>query len=325
MSEDWYEQRIKPMLASKGTPFDSSEFIFEPKWDGTRCIAFVDVDKSVFRLQNRRLVDITIRYPELELTDFLEENAILDGEIVVFESGKPSFEALLSREQLNNKAKIEIMAKIKPAIYFVFDIIYLKSKGWLFELPLSERRAILKKITKKTMHVMISEYFEGNGKKFYEVSINAGLEGVVAKKLDSRYYPGKRTNYWIKIKKKRTLDAVVLGWLEGEGKRKETFGSLILGLFSNGSFEYLCKVGSGFNNEFLREFSISLKSIEVEGPHFSLNELNIGNKKRIHWVFPKYVCEVRYLEVTKDGRLRAPVFLRLRNDKFADDCTNDQL
>jgi len=325
MSEDWYNSKIKPMLATKGKPFDSSEFIFEPKWDGTRCIAFVNVDNGVFRLQNRRFADITTKYPELELTDFLKENAILDGEIVVFEGGKPSFEALQSREQLDSKMKIEILSKIKPAIYFVFDILYLKSKGWLLDLPLSERRKLLEEVTKKTIHVILSEYIVTQGKKFFEVSVNAGLEGVIAKKIDSKYYLGKRTDFWKKIKGRRTLDAVILGWVEGNGKRKMTFGSLILGLNKNGKFRYIGRVGSGFTNKFLSKFSVDLKSIEIRDPHFSGSDVNFSNKRRIHWVSPDHVCKVEYFEITSEKRLRAPVFLRLRNDKLAEECTYDQL
>lgn len=312
------------MLAVKGEPFDSSDHIFEPKWDGTRCIAFVDIKNQRSRLQNRRLMNITHRYPELELTDFVKESAVIDGEIIVLEDRKPSFKLLQEREQVDDKFKIDILSKVYPAIYFVFDVLYTESWGWVTDLPLMERKEILQNITSKTSHIMLSEHIEEKGKHFYQVSIDADLEGIVGKKKSSLYQIGKRSSSWVKMKKRNTADCIIAGWLEGEGGREGYFASFILALIdSGGNYVHIGRVGTGFSNEFLEEFTPRLKEIEVKDPVISGLKLNV--KREVHWVEPQYVCEVEFLEVTSDKRLRAPVFLRIRDDKPVEECTMDQL
>ncbi|MFP3909048.1 MAG: non-homologous end-joining DNA ligase [Archaeoglobaceae archaeon] len=320
----WFDTEIAPMLAIKGEPFDSSDHVFEPKWDGTRCLAFIDIKNQRIKLQNRRFNDITHRYPELELTDFVKENAIIDGEIIVLEDRKPSFKLLQEREQVDNKFKINILSKVYPAIYFVFDVLYTESRGWVTSLPLTERKEILQKITSKTSHIMLSEHIERKGKHFYQVSVDAGLEGIIGKKKSSLYQMGKRSSSWIKMKKRNTADCIIAGWLEGEGGRREYFASFILALLDNkGNYIHIGRVGTGFSNEFLKEFTPRLKEVEVKQPVKPHLKLNV--KREIHWVKPHYVCEVEFLEVTPDKKLRAPVFLRIRTDKPVEECTLDQI
>lgn len=312
------------MLAVKGEPFDSNDHIFEPKWDGTRCIAFVDIKNQRARLQNRRFRNITHRYPELELTDFVKESAVIDGEIIVLEDRKPSFKLLQEREQVDDKFKIDILSKVYPAIYFVFDVLYTESRGWVTNLPLMERKEILQNITSKTSHIMLSEHIEEKGEHFYQVSVDADLEGIVGKKKSSLYQIGKRSSSWVKMKKRNTADCIIAGWLEGEGGREGYFASFILALVdSKGNYVHIGRVGTGFSNEFLEEFTPRLKEIEVKDPVISGLKLNV--KREIHWVEPQYVCEVEFLEITSDKRLRAPVFLRIRDDKPVEECTMDQL
>ena len=316
---DWFERKIKPMLAVKGPPFSSGEYIYEIKWDGTRCLAFVDVERRRLRLQNRRLLDITYRYPELDFFDFAGQNAVLDGEIVVIKDGKPSFPLLQIREHVDSRARIDLLSKRIPAVYVTFDILYTHQDGWIMDIDLMERKKILTELGEDTERVAKVEYIKKYGRELYEKAIEKGLEGIMAKKMDSKYFPGKRSREWVKVKKRKTADCIIVGWLEGKGERTRTFGSLVLAVWSDGKLHHLGQVGTGFNSEFLSWFSKKLREIEIKTPHFELG------KKGIHWVKPIYVCEVEYLELTKDMKLRAPVFLRLRNDKSPQECRVEDL
>lgn len=308
------------MLAVRGNVFDSNDYIYEVKWDGTRCIAFVDLDNKRIRLQNRRLFDITYRYPELDLFSFLSESAVLDGEIVVFYKGKPSFQHLQKREHAEGRLKIEMLSKRMPAVYIVFDILYTASDGWIMDRPLIERKKVLDEISADGKRVTKCEFIEYRGIKFYESAVKMGLEGIMAKRKDSVYQPGKRSPAWIKMKKRKSIDCIIVGWLEGEGEREGKFGSLILALKLGSIYVHIGQVGTGFNKEFLNWFYEKLKEIEIEKPWF-YSEF----KRKVHWVKPVYVCEVEFLEITKDKKLRAPVFVRLREDKRPEECTFESL
>ncbi len=317
---DWFNRKIKPMLAVRGKPFSSEQHVYEIKWDGTRCLAFVDVEKKRLRLQNRRFIDITYRYPELNFFEFVDRSAIIDGEIVVFKEGKPSFYLLQKREHVDSKLRINVLSRMYPAVYVAFDILYVQGDGWVMNTPLLERKKILADISADTSRIVRSEYIERYGEELYKKAVEMGLEGVMAKKKNSFYQPGKRSNAWIKMKKSRTLDCVIVGWLEGEGVREGKFGSLVLALKSDGSFVHVGQVGTGFSSEFVDWFYEKLRKIEVDTPYFEAEF-----KRRVHWVKPVYVCEVEFLETTSDGKLRAPVFRRLREDKNPDECRIDDL
>ena len=304
------------MLAVKGDPFSDKNFIYEIKWDGTRCLAYVDVDRGRIRMQNRRLVDIVYRYPELrsDLANAVKRNAILDGEIVVLKGGKPSFRLLQKREHVVSNIRINMLSRLYPAVFFVFDILY--KDEWLLNLPLNERKKVLADVVEETDHILITDFIIGKGEAFYEKATKIGLEGVVAKRIDSKYEAGRRSKSWIKIKKRNTVDCIVVGWLEGEGKRRPYFGSLVLALKEKDRFVHVGQVGTGFDDEFIEHFYSELRRIEVSKPVIEVGDF----KRKVHWVKPIYVCEVEFLEVTKDGKLRSPIFLRLRNDKSIDEC-----
>ncbi|MEM1579233.1 MAG: non-homologous end-joining DNA ligase [Archaeoglobaceae archaeon] len=316
----WFEERIKPMLAVRGRPFSSAEYIYEIKWDGTRAIAFVDLNSEKVRIQNRRLIEIAHRYPEFELLEFVKENAILDGEIVVFESGKPSFYLLQKRDHVENRFKAEILAKKIPANFFVFDLLYTETKGWLFKLPLLERKKILSEIASDTKRIALTDFVEEKGEELYEKAVKIGIEGIMGKKKNSSYIPGKRSSFWVKMKKRKSADCIIVGWLEGEGIRKDFFGSLILAVKSENSYVHIGQVGTGFSFEFMNWFSQKLREIEIKTPYFPLNA-----SREVHWCSARYVCEVEFLELTEDLKLRAPVFLRLRDDKGPEECTLQDL
>ncbi|WP_457590930.1 non-homologous end-joining DNA ligase [Geoglobus sp.] len=314
----WFDERIKPMLARKAEPFSSPNFIYELKLDGTRCIAFVDAEKQRIRMQNHRLYEIAYRYPEIRLLEAFDRDVVVDGEIVVLKNGIPDFSLLQKREHVESKEKISVLSRLYPAVYFVFDVLY--SGRWIMKLPLAERKEILNDILSETEHVLKMVYFEEKGRELYRHAVSAGFEGVVAKKLDSPYKPGVRSDSWLKIKKKNTVDCVIAGYLEGKGERAGGFGSLVLALYDGERLVHVGQVGTGFGADFIRSFGEKLRRIEIDRPHFYADF-----SRNVHWVRPVYVCEVEYLEVTTDRKLRAPVFRRLREDKAPGECTLDQI
>jgi|Deesub1362B_J571_1020462.scaffolds.fasta_scaffold00016_188 bifunctional non-homologous end joining protein LigD len=317
----WFDLTIKPMLAIKGKPFDSRDYIFEIKWDGTRCISFIDVKNKRLRLQNRRLLDIAYRYPEFDFHNSFCKSCILDGEIVVLKKGKPDFKLLQQREQIENRMKIEILSKKLPAIYAVFDILWVEGEGWVTERPLIERKKLLEGLV-EGKNIMISEYVFEKGKLFFEKAIELGFEGVIGKRRDSIYTPGKRSNYWIKLKKKNSVDAAILGYMKGEGGREEFFGSLILGLYDGEQYIYIGRVGTGFDVKFMEWFTEISKAYLTDSCPFEETPVI---KREVQWLKPYFVCEVEFLEVSSDKKLRAPVFKRMRFDKKPEECLVDQL
>ena len=188
---------VPPMLAKSGDPFDSPEHLFEVKWDGTRVLAFVE--SRGYRLVNRHRADVTERYPELGFLNDLPTGIVLDGEVVVLRQGKPDFSLLLSRNQARASLKIQSLARTIPATYIVFDLIYHRFES-LLALPLWARRQRLERVVRACANsrLVFSEGIVGSGRAFFEAVCRQGLEGVVAKRLDGRYRPGRRA--WIKIK-----------------------------------------------------------------------------------------------------------------------------
>jgi ATP-dependent DNA ligase len=189
---------VKPMLAVSGRPFNSPEWIFEPKIDGTRCLA--EVTSSGVRLYNRRLFDITYRYPELAAALAQASGCVLDGEVAVFVDGKPSFAALAERDHQNERMRREYLARALPASYVVFDILYAKERS-VMDLPLRERKQILREELQESEAVSIAVSFPEKGEDYFHAAQKMGIEGIVAKRLDSVYEPGTRSQNWIKIKK----------------------------------------------------------------------------------------------------------------------------
>jgi len=307
---------IKPMLAVSGQPFNSEGWIFEPKIDGTRCIASL---MSGVVLQNRRLANITYRYPEV--VKALAGNAplcVLDGEIAVFLNDRPDFAALAERDHQSERMRIEYLSQALPASYVVFDILYAEGES-VMDRPLGERKMILQEVLQESEAVTIAESFPERGEDYFQAALKMGIEGVVAKRLESFYQPGVRSQDWIKIKKGLTLDLVVGGYIPGKGNREPYFGGLLMGAYSSGQLVYVGRVGSGFSEKEMQQIVRDLQPIS-ESP-FSNPPPTAGAK----WLKPNLVVQVAAMEVTEDGRLRAPVFLRMRNDKDPLECTLDQV
>jgi bifunctional non-homologous end joining protein LigD len=290
-------------------------------FDGTRTIAYIDKNKKEVRFLNRRGIWFEYRYPEMKdlWKDVDAEKAILDGELVVFKGGKPDFYLLAEREHVGEKTRAEILSKINPATYVVFDILHLDGKD-LIDLPLIERKKILKEKVRESERVLLSVYVIGKGEKFFEEVKAKGLEGIVAKKLSSSYQIGKRSKDWLKIKALNSLDCIICGYTLGEGKREKYFGALLLGIWHEGKLRYLGRVGTGWEEKDLEEITAMLKKIEAEKNPFDIFEEEPSVLEKVKWVKPKLVCEVKFMEFTEDLKLRAPSFIRLREDKIPEEC-----
>lgn len=308
---------IKPMLAVSGKIFSSKDWIFEPKIDGTRCIAHIS--NGTVELQNRRLRAIGSRFPEItKALGQVGKNCVLDGEMTVFSKGVPSFALLAVRDQQANSIRIDYLSKAMPASYIVFDILYRDQEN-LMKLPLLERKSILKQELQEHDYITIIGYMQEDGEAYLKAALEKGIEGVMAKRAASSYQPGIRSRDWVKIKKQLSLDLVVGGYIPGKGSRKQFFGGLLIGAYDSGKLIYTGRVGSGFSekelDEIYREFEPSNESPFLHSPSL------IGVK----WLKPKLVVEVVALEISKRRHLRAPVFLRRRTDEMPEECTVDQL
>lgn len=305
------------MLAVSGKIFSDKDWIFEPKIDGTRCIAHISNGKV--ELQNRRFNLIGSRFPEITgALGQVASNCILDGEMAVFSKGVPSFASLAVRDKQANGIRIDYLSKAMPASYIVFDILY-KDQENLMNLPLLERKSILKQELQEHDYITIIGYLQEDGEAYLKAALERGLEGVMAKRAASSYQPGIRSRDWIKIEKQLSLDLVVGGYIPGKGSRKQFFGSLLIGAYDSGKLIYMGRVGSGFSEKELQDIYGEFEPSN-ESPFFH-SPGTIGVK----WLKPKLVVEVVALEASKRRHLRAPVFLRTRTDKMPEDCTIDQL
>jgi len=306
---------IHPMLTVKEEkPFTSPEWIFEVKWDGTRALCHYDGGK--FRLQNRRLYDTTYRYPDVRIV-VKAKRAILDGEVVIMWEGRPSFEKLQLREHLVDADEIRRIARQLPATYVAFDILYLDGQD-LTAKPLMERKRILADVFEPTESAVVTDYVEGEGEAFYRICRDRGLEGVIAKRKDSRYLVGKRASVWKKIKALKLIDCVICGVTVGEGNRQDVFGALILGVYDDaGELRCVGRVGTGFDRGMVELLHRRLSEIRSEMP-FKENPALAGEVK--FWCRPELVAEVEYLMLTPDVALRAPSFQRLKEDKDPKEC-----
>lgn len=305
---------IKPMLAVKSAPFDSGSHLFEVKWDGYRALAYLD--SGVTELRSRNQLDITGTFPELGGLHLSVKRlpALLDGEVVVFSGNRPSFDALQARGRLSDPLKIRGAALKTPSLYIAFDIIYLSGRPVLEE-PLMTRKEILAGAVTGNTHLVVADFVQGNGIFLAGAAREQGLEGIMAKDLNSPYLPGKRSPYWKKIRHTNEADLTICGYSEGKGGRK--LGSLVLSGCKNGDLVYMGKVGTGFSRETEDDLIRRLQALRIDHPPVPVP----GREARgVTWVRPVLVCSVEYLEKTADGVLRHPSFKGLRFDKEAADC-----
>jgi bifunctional non-homologous end joining protein LigD len=305
--------RLRPMLAElAAAPFSDAAWLFEPKLDGLRALAFVR--EGQVTLLSRNANDITSQYPAL-VSDLAVQPAaqmLLDGEIVALdEQGLPSFQRLQERMHLTRPADIQRQDALTPVIYYVFDLLYLDGFD-LTRVPLAQRKTTLAQALLPSSLVRYVEHVEADGDEAYRQSVNLGLEGVVAKRRDATYEPGKRSRAWLKVKDVLTAEFVVGGYSQGSGERATTFGALLLGYHDDGRLRYAGNVGSGFDQARLKDLQRRLEELRANQRPFA-EEPPLG-KIKITWVRPRLVAEVKFAQWTRDGRLRAPVFLRLREE-----------
>lgn len=308
----------KPMLAkSADRPFDSEDWIFEVKWDGIRAIAYVNEELSI---RSRNHKELRHSFPELEELKALTENTVIDGEIIVMKQGKADFQSVSERSKSSSAQDVLYISEKSPATYILFDLLEKDGQPTI-NLPLIERRALLKKSVREGQHILLSAFVEKEGRAYYEAALAKGVEGIMAKRKDSPYEPGVRSNNWLKIKQTRTCDCVVFGYTVGEGARKSTFGALILGLYHKEAPIYVGKVGTGFSQKTIESLPRAFEPLRVKDK--TLEGADIPEEAV--WLKPEIVCQVAYQNVTQDGKLRMPRFCGLRHDKPASECTVDQI
>ncbi len=302
---------IRPMTAALKTslPADDERWGFELKWDGVRAVAYVE--GGSVRLMSRSDRDVTAAYPELcVLAAMLDRPAVLDGEIVALEDGRPSFELLQRRMHVLRPG--ERLLRAVPVRLYLFDLLHLGGES-LLDRPYAERREALAALGLDRDPVRTPPWWRGGGAAVLAVSAAEGLEGVVGKPLGSRYLPGRR-GPWFKIKNLSTQHVVVAGWTPGEGRRADTIGSLVLGVYDDHGLRYAGNVGTGFTEAVLRDLRARLAALERPGNPFDTTVPAVVERKA-RWAEPELVGEVAFAHWTRDGVLRHPVWRGLRPDK----------
>lgn len=313
-----------PMMAVSRDrlPADDAEWSFEMKWDGIRAVA--DVTSDRVRLTGRSGADMTAAYPELAgLSEAVGEvGAVLDGELVVLGAdGRPSFQALSPRVHVRSAERARELARTAPVTYIVFDVLAIGATATL-SLPLKQRRELLESMELTGSHWRLSPAITGGGGDLLEASRHMGLEGIVAKRLNSPYRPGRRSEEWIKIKNLRTQEVVIGGYTAGEGGRSSTFGALLLGLPVEGGLSYAGSVGTGFDNTALNHLLGLLHERTVHKSPF-IGPVDPRQARGARWVRPDLVGEVAFAHWTDDGRMRHPTWRGLRPDKSPSEVTRE--
>ena len=317
-----FPEVIAPMLA---TPIAASQFgdedgwAFEMKWDGVRAVAYLAGGQV--RLLSRKGRDDTAAYfdvvPDLARLDV--ETAVLDGEVVVTEpSGRPNFGLLQHRINLTRPADIERAAKTWPAQLMLFDILHLNGRS-LLKRTYAERREILEDLvpTRRGSRVQVPPIFDDNLTAALETSAELRMEGVVAKRLNSTYQPGRRGHSWLKLKQHPAQEVVIGGWRPGQGRRAGGVGALLIGVPTDEGLRYVGRVGSGFSDHMLDEIQELLTPLAEQTSPFL--DVPREDARDAHWVTPSLVGEVTYGEMTEPGRMRHPVWRGLRPDKAPDE------
>ncbi len=315
---------VEPMKARLAVRPPEGKWIYEIKFDGFRALAFKKGNST--RLLSRNDKDFGKRFPDiLEAVQALDaDDLIMDGEIVALEKeGRSSFQLLQAYDSGQEKP---------PIIYYVFDLLRLEGKN-LQHQPLVERKERLKSVLgKATGLIRYSASLESNVNKLLQQAQRLGLEGLIGKKTDSLYEPGRRSGAWIKLKLHREQELVIGGFTDPEGSRHH-FGSLLIGYYEKNRLLCAGKVGTGFDDASLRSLSARFKSLSASAcPFKNLPDKRAGRygagitpaeMRRCHWLDPVLVCQIKYSEWTRDGKLRQPVFLGLREDKAAKEVVRE--
>ncbi|HST67725.1 MAG TPA: non-homologous end-joining DNA ligase [Mycobacteriales bacterium] len=306
------------MLATAGTLPTGPGWAYEFKWDGVRTLA--ETNASGFSLTSRLGNDVTTAYPELAGLAGVAEDVVLDGEVVSFVDGRPSFFALQGRMHVRKSVEARRLAAQAPVTYLVFDVLRLYGVD-LTDRPFSERRATLERLEVAGPHWTVSPLFD-DGPATAQAATENGLEGVVAKRLASTYRPGQRTSEWVKVRFSHRQEFVVGGWEHGEGGRSGGIGSLLLGVYEGTDLVYAGQVGTGFSGAALRSMEKRLRPSVVDTSPFRSMPPDVRGRP-ITWVRPEVVVEVEFAEWTLDGRLRFASFQGIRTDKRPEDVVRE--
>ncbi len=285
-------------------PFNDKEWLFEIKWDGYRAIA--EKKKKRILLYSRNGLSFLETYPIIvEQLHHIREDAVVDGEIVVLDKkGRSDFQLLQHYAE----------DKDHPLQYHIFDLLSLNGRDTT-KLPLINRKELLQKLIPENEVIKYSDHIAEWGKPFFNAARQKGLEGIIGKKKNSKYYPGTRTSEWLKIKNHKTQEAIIAGYTQPSGARK-FFGALILAVNDGKKLKYIGHTGGGFNYQSLKEMYKLLQPLKTDTSPF---EEIIKTNAPVTWVRPKLVCEVKFAEITSEGKLRQPIFLHIRNDKNVDE------
>ncbi len=322
-------QLVRPMLAvlRDAPPRDDAAYGYEFKWDGVRAVVYVTGGRP--RVLSRNDRDVTGSYPELRaMAESLgSRQVVLDGELVAMDAaGRPSFERLQSRMHVTNAAQVRRLTAQTPVTYLVFDVLHLDGRS-LTDVPYVERREVLDSLGLSGPSWQTPPWFRGSGDDpvgpaVLAASREQGLEGIIAKRLDSRYYAGKRSDCWLKVKNLRTQEVVIGGWKPGAGRRKGAIGSLLLGVPGPDGLDYVGHVGTGFTDAMLRDLERDLAPLATDRSPFR-TAVPTPHARDARWVEPVVVGEVAFGEWTREGRLRHPAWRGLRPDKFATEVVRE--
>lgn len=315
-----FPRDVTPMLATlTEEPFDDPDWEFEVKWDGYRALAFIDGKKTGLRSRNGITFDGRF-HPVFEAVKAWDIRAVVDGEIVVVnDDGTVSFGKL---QNWRSEADGYLA-------FYVFDILWHDGRD-LTTLPLSQRKAVLATLLPKSRVIRSGYSVAGRGIEFFEAARALGMEGIIAKRSDSRYHPGTRSPDWRKVKAQRRQEVIIAGYTKLAGTSKP-FSSLLLGVYEKGKLRYAGKVGTGFNDQEQRELLKRFKPLERKTPPFPvMPDYNKASRFRpvpanaqVTWLRPTLVCEIHFSEITDDGVFRHPAFIALRDDKAARDVTTE--
>lgn len=296
--------------------FSRAGWLFEPKLDGERCLAFRRNGKLELLSRNQKLLNA--KYPELveAFEKQKHQRLIVDGEIVTFQDGVTSFSKLQQRMQTQHPSAV--LRKKVPVKFYAFDLLYLDSYD-LRRLPLRYRKLVLKNALRFHDPLCLAEYRETEGEAYYQEACKRRWEGIIAKNGDSEYI-SERTRQWLKFKCVLEQEFVIGGYSDPEGQRIG-FGALLIGYYDHGKLRYAGKVGTGYDHVSLRRLGKNLASLETGSSPFAGDGLP---RLRVHWVKPKLVAQVGFSEWTSEGKLRHPRFLGLRDDKNPEEVKREK-
>jgi DNA ligase D-like protein (predicted ligase)/DNA ligase D-like protein (predicted polymerase)/DNA ligase D-like protein (predicted 3'-phosphoesterase) len=308
---NYLHDNIEPMLADASDKLPAGhDYLYEVKWDGIR--ALVALEDGQIRIRSRNHNDITARFPELQAGDkaFRATCGLFDAEIVCLDNqGRPDFKKVINRLMTTGDAAIEKAARTHPACCYLFDCLYLDGRPVLQE-PLTRRKTWLQDAVREGAPFRVSEPVS-DGEALLEAARLHGLEGIMAKRTDGKYAPGKRSADWVKVKFRATCDVVIAGYTPGQGERSATFGGLHVAEAGEEGLIYRGKVGTGFDEAMMKEIHRLMSRLKKIKKPFAQKAVD---EKTSVWIEPVLKAEVRYAQITRDGLFREPVFVRLRPD-----------